>query len=186
MIFIGIDPGASGGIATQMNRVTDAIAMPDTDTGIIDHFKSIQEISITTNTPVVVLIEKVTGFIGFRKKIINIVCPHCLKLVPYEEKQSDPASRMFNFGDGYGYIRGVCRTLNFRWETPIPPKSWQLAYGLKKNYGMSQTKWKNILKDKAKALFPNLKVTLKTADALIILDFLTRIRDRASDPKPEF
>jgi hypothetical protein len=42
-----------------------------------------------------------------------------------------------------------------------------LGLGVKKTYG---TRWKAHLKERAQALYPHLTVTLKTADALLILE----------------
>ena len=51
----------------------------------------------------------------------------------------------------------------------LPPKKWQTTLGLgdKKTHG---PRWKAHLKGRAQALYPNLSVTLKTADALLILE----------------
>jgi hypothetical protein len=51
----------------------------------------------------------------------------------------------------------------------LPPKKWQQALGLgdKKTHG---NRWKAHLKGRAQALYPQLTVTLKTADALLILE----------------
>ena len=37
-------------------------------------------------------------------------------------------------------------------------------------YGETPTQWKNKLKAEAQRLFPDIRVTLKTADALLILE----------------
>jgi hypothetical protein len=170
MIIIGIDPGSNGGIAYKGNCQYGAVKMPDTDTDIVDLLKSFQSYKV----PVHVLCEKVGGFIGKRKTIINIICPHCKGYVPYEKEEADPGSTMFKFGDGNGFIRGVCITLGYSYDT-VAPRSWQKIHNLYKERGMSKTQWKNILKDRAQKLFPDLKVTLSTADALLILDVALRM-----------
>jgi len=128
-----------------------------------------------TQNNVSVMCEKVGGFIGTKKTSIKIVCPHCRNYVPYEKKDGDPGAAMFKFGDGNGFIRGVCVTLRYSYDT-IAPRSWQKVHNLFKAKGMSKTQWKNILKDRAQKLFPQLKVTLNTADALLILDVLMRMK----------
>jgi hypothetical protein len=77
-------------------------------------------------------------------------------------------SAMIKLGIRYGEVRGCLATLGFR-VVELPPKAWQKALGLgvKASYG---TRWKNHLKERAQALFPDLSVTLKTADALLILE----------------
>jgi hypothetical protein len=68
----------------------------------------------------------------------------------------------------YGRIEGLLAAYEARIEY-IPPKKWQTALGLgdKKTHG---PRWKAHLKGRAQALYPNLSVTLKTADALLILE----------------
>lgn len=50
----------------------------------------------------------------------------------------------------------------------VDPKTWQSAIGMKRAKGEEKTPWKNRLKDMSGELFPNQKVTLATADALLI------------------
>lgn len=172
MILIGIDPGSNGGIAVRFpDGNFTAVKMPDTDTDTYDYLKQL----VVSENQTFVLCEKVGGFIGTRKRYIQIMCPHCRGMVPYTKEESDPSSRMFQFGDGNGFIRGVCVTLGYGYDT-IAPKSWQKIFNLFKTFGMSKTQWKNILKDRAQKLFPELKVTLNTADALLILDVLMRMK----------
>lgn len=80
-----------------------------------------------------------------------------------------PGSAMFNFGFNCGMIRGFCLGLGFRVQL-VRPQVWQKHFGLgkKKDYG---SKWKSHLKQKAEQLFPDQKVTLKTADCLLILNY---------------
>jgi hypothetical protein len=49
-----------------------------------------------------------------------------------------------------------------------PPKEWQRFFSMIKKKGEDDTSWKNRLKAKAVQEFPNIKVTLKNADALLI------------------
>lgn len=78
------------------------------------------------------------------------------------------ASAMGTMFRNYGRIEGMLSTLGCRIEY-IRPQAWQKVHSLgsKKDHG---TKWKNHLKGRAQALFPHLTVTLKTADALLILE----------------
>ncbi|MDD5060698.1 MAG: hypothetical protein PHN44_00235 [Candidatus Marinimicrobia bacterium] len=184
MVIVAHDPGTSGGFATFNTHTKEATcrSVPDTDTGIVDYLKSLRVVdpyekplgSRYVEGMVHLVSEKVGGFIGLRKSYVNIVCPHCKGIVPYETSQGDPGSTMFKFGDGNGFVRGVCIALGFGYDT-IAPRSWQKIHNLYKERGMSKTQWKNILKDRAQKLFPNLKVTLSTADALLILDVALRM-----------
>lgn len=172
MILIGIDPGCSGGMAARNtdSNATSAYSMPDTDTGILDLLKSFKPCS---DTQVHVLCEKVGGFIGFSERLIHIACPSCGGMVPYKIKEGNTGSTMFTFGDNNGFIRGSCLALGYGYDT-CAPRSWQKVYNINKGK-TSYSQWKRILKDRAQKLFPELKVTLKTADALLILNVALRM-----------
>jgi len=82
-----------------------------------------------------------------------------------------PGSAMFNFGRNFGFILGVLAARGIRVEL-VKPQKWQKHFGLgtvKESGG--KTPWKNKLKAKAQQLFPHLDITLKTADALLILEY---------------
>jgi hypothetical protein len=51
----------------------------------------------------------------------------------------------------------------------VRPQAWQKAVGMARTKGMGQTAWKNKLKGEAQRRFPDLKITLKTSDALLVL-----------------
>ena len=77
---------------------------------------------------------------------------------------------MFRFGEHFGFIKGVIQTLGVRLEL-VRPQVWQKAFGLgTASACASKTVWKNKLKAEAQRRFPHLNVTLKTADALLILE----------------
>jgi hypothetical protein len=54
----------------------------------------------------------------------------------------------------------------------VRPAKWQQHFGLGKRSGCaSDTEWKNKLKQAAQRLYPDIKVTLDTADALLLLEY---------------
>ncbi len=60
----------------------------------------------------------------------------------------------------------------------VPPKRWQKGLHIPdRPKGMKQTDWKNVLKAKAQELFPDEKVTLATADALLLAEYCRRSRE---------
>jgi hypothetical protein len=84
--------------------------------------------------------------------------------------KAQPGSAMFKFGEHFGFIKGVVQTLGMRLEL-VRPQVWQKAFGLgTASACASKTVWKNKLKAEAQRRFPHLNVTLKTADALLILE----------------
>jgi len=82
---------------------------------------------------------------------------------------------MFSFGRNYGFLRGCLIAHGIPFEE-VTPRTWQKTFGLKKAKGETPTAWKNRLKAKAQQLFPELKVTLATADALLIAEHGRRVR----------
>jgi hypothetical protein len=165
-LTIAIDPGASGGIAWH-DGLPHCEPMPATDTDVrklISRVIMAGDIAATD-----CYIEKVGGFIG---------------------GVGSPGSAMFNFGFGAGFIHGVLSA----YEVPVVevrPQAWQKALALgsrehaKAEKGQMLTPaekkamaarnaaykndWKNKLKAEAQRRYPALNVTLKTADALLIL-----------------
>jgi hypothetical protein len=78
---------------------------------------------------------------------------------------------MFKFGMGYGVIRGALIALGWR-IIEVTPQAWQKHFSLgTKASCASPGEWKNKLKAEAQRRFPDQDVTLKTADALLILDY---------------
>lgn len=80
-----------------------------------------------------------------------------------------PSSRLITYGANWGTLKGMLFALDYR-IVLVPPQKWQKALGLGNSRGMSKTLWKNKLKQRAEELFPGIKVTLATADSLLILE----------------
>lgn len=146
--IVAIDPGKSGGIAIwpEGAHSPSAFAMPEADGDLLHELRTLREASIVEP---IAFIEQVTG---------------------YRPKRPQPGSHMFTFGDNCGFVRGIVQTLGFRVEL-VRPQSWQRALGLGTSSGLEPRDWKNKLKTKAQQLYPSCKVTLKTADALLLLEY---------------
>jgi hypothetical protein len=141
--YIAIDPGVGGGIAyTDTDGSVHALPMPAT---LHDISKELHLLSRSTFGPVTVFLEELPKFAG--------------------KMSGSSIGVMFR---NYGRIEGLLAAFEARIEY-IPPKKWQTCLGLgdKKTHG---PRWKAHLKGRAQALYPNLSVTLKTADALLILE----------------
>ena len=156
MLTIGIDPGASGGIAHQYDNGQPAvIAMPDTEGCIVDYLAEL----MLSNIPQLVgepqqaataYIEEVGGYIAGNRS---------------------PGSAMFNFGRNFGFLLGCLQSLRFR-VVLVRPQKWQKTFSLgTKSQCTSGSEWKRKLKAKAQQLYPGIKVTNNTADALLILHY---------------
>ena len=150
-IIIGIDPGKSGGIASWDNS----------HSGYGDSF-TVDKMPAT------------------EMDIASVFAEFCLTdCHAYIEKvhamPGQGVTSMFTFGQGYGFLRGCLVAHGIPFEE-VTPRTWQKSFGMKKSKTESQTQWKNRLKGKAQQLFPHLKVTLATCDALLICEFGRRLR----------
>lgn len=142
-ILIGIDPGKSGGIAWgTRTQLLGCVSMPRTQPDVCDFLKSLAKIG----TPWCIL-EKVGS------------------------RPGNSARSMFTFGEGYGVLKAALYFSEVRTELCVPGK-WMRGLGIpKKTKYETKGQYKNRLKQKAQQLFPSEKVTLDTADALLIYEY---------------
>jgi hypothetical protein len=144
-VYLGIDPGASGGIAAQCLGEIDCVPMPKTEADIwtlIGAFKHASTVAVIENVHAM----PINGSIG-----------------------------SFKLGYSYGGLRMALTAAGIRFED-ISPQRWQKTLGVTtRKRTESKTVFKNRLKAKAQQLFPEQKVTLATADALLLLEYCTRI-----------
>jgi len=148
MVTLGIDPGAGGGVAVCDGGIITLHRMPKGEPAIAE--------LVTRHLPNVAWIEQVSGFIG---------TPH-------------PGSRMFTFGTNYGCLLGAlhaieCLNANGCKVNLVRPQLWQkwLDMGTRSSETVDKPEWKRMLKREAQLRHPDLKITSKTADALLILDY---------------
>lgn len=133
-------------------------AMPQTEGDLLEELRAIQSAVVTegcvphSSSELVCVLEEVSGFAG----------------------KAQPGSAMFRFGEHFGFIKGVVQALGIRLVL-VRPQVWQKGFGLGTASACgSKSEWKNKLKGEAQRRFPHLKVTLKTADALLMLDHALR------------
>lgn len=92
-------------------------------------------------------------------------CPICFAYL--EQVHSMPGQGVassFKFGQGYGSLEMALTAAGIPFER-VTPQKWQKAMGC-------LTKGdKNVSKRKAQELFPSMKITHKTADALLIAEY---------------
>lgn len=180
-VWLGIDPGASGGLAVVITRpglppTVEAVPMPATER---DVWEWVRSHSAAPGRPAYAVIELVGGHVG----------------------EAQPGSAMFKFGHSYGASRMALIAASIPFEA-VTPQRWQRAVGVtprKKGRrdkrarddggavklvgGESRTQFKNRLKAMAQQLFPKERVTLATADALLLAEYCRRMRrvEGASD-----
>jgi hypothetical protein len=155
--ILAIDPGASGGVVEYYpNGRIVAVAMPD-DGDLRDMIGDFASRSREESEQTVCYMELVGGFIAGNKL---------------------PGSAMFNFGNGYGYLRGLLSANRVELRL-VRPQQWQA--GIPGVFGVKEEpKRKRALKEHAARLFPSIKVTLKTSDALCIADYARRLEGGAA------
>jgi hypothetical protein len=148
VIVIGIDPGKSGGIAWWRPTAHHAaMKMPATERDLADVMKDLAD------NDCFAYIEKVHAMPG------------------------QGVTSMFTFGQNYGFLRGCLIAHGIPFEE-VTPQKWQKEFGLvfPKKMGLTPTEKKNRHKAKAQQLFPHLKVTHATADALLIAEYGRRLQ----------
>ena len=146
--IVAIDPGLSGGLAVSRFGKTECWPMPETQGDLLALVREIRTATAVEAGELVCVLEEVSGFAG----------------------KAQPGSAMFRFGEHFGFVKGVIQTLEIRLVL-VRPQVWQKGFGLgTASSCASKTEWKNKLKAEAQRRFPHLNVTLKTADALLILE----------------
>lgn len=154
MIYIGIDPGKSGGIAFIGPEGTKAYKMPDTDT---DLWNCLLGIDFHNRHDTKTMLEKVHSM----------------------PKQG--VSSVFTFGEGFGKLQMALCAADMSYEM-VTPQKWQKALGVSPrktggDKGAAKREHKNKLLQHAQRLFPKVKLTLATADALLIALYCKRFHE---------
>lgn len=179
-LYVGIDPGKNGGIAvlTAKGEEVSVIKLPATRRELLNIITT-----ITLGGKTRVALEKVGGYVQRKGDSGDVA----------------RGSHMFVFGKGVGWIEmalEACGLGDFREVTPqqwqkglgIPPRkkhdkvrSRRLTKGKRKG-AVVQEKWggetdrefKARLRAVAEKLFPGVKLTNATADAILIAEHLRR------------
>jgi hypothetical protein len=162
--YLGIDPGANGGIALIEADISllHTWKMPESEDDISD---LIQEISVC---------------MGFRFCFVEKQGARPAYLVDTEGMHPvQGATSQWTFAEHYGVLKGILATLKIPREF-ISPHDWQKTLGIppkrKKPVKETQTEWKNRLKTKAEELFPGSKITLAVSDAILIAEACRRLK----------
>ena len=148
--MVAIDPGLSGGLAVSgPGTGVYCYPMPETQGDLLALVREIRDAAVAEGRELVCVLEEVSGFAG----------------------KAQPGSAMFRFGEHFGFIKGIIQALEVRLVL-VRPQVWQKGFGLGTASACgSKTIWKNKLKAETQRRFPHLNVTLKTADALLILEY---------------
>ena len=141
-VFIGIDPGIKGGIAFIYNDTYYAKQTPPTVSEMADELIALQDMG--PNLPMYCCIEQVHS-------------------MPKQGVKS-----VFTFGKGYGQWLGILATLRIPY-IQVTPHRWMSHYGSRPRDKKDR---KNHLKHLAQQRFPDQKITLATADAMLIANYM--------------
>jgi hypothetical protein len=157
-VIIGIDPGKSGGLSAydSSGPCVHSEAMPETMGDMHDLLLQVK------TADAVVCMEELSGYVG---------------------GVGNPGSAMFTMAKYYWPWEAWCHAYGMRLML-VRPMAWQKALGCGKKagkVGKSQNEkaaidraWKNHLKEMAQRLYPDIKVTLKNSDSLLILEYARR------------
>lgn len=146
-VVLGVDPGAAGGIAVIRNGRLTTYKMPQTYPDIFSLLDGIRK----SNEPcqLTCIIERVgLGLPGQSSKATATFARHC------------------------GHLEMALYALGIPTEE-VTPQKWQKAYSnqIGSSKGLTKTEWKNKLKGLAQRLYPSEKVTLNTADAILLAHY---------------
>lgn len=164
MTYLGIDPGSNGGLAILWEEaVLEARKLPVDDAGLWD------------------LLEDIPAG-GRRGRCLAVLEEQQPRPTKYFDKkiQQVRSTLLKSTCDLYGNYRMV-RALLCAAGIPcqeVLPQQWHKALLIPpRTKKESKVEWKNRLKAKAQQLFPQEKVTLATADALLLMEYGRRLRN---------
>jgi hypothetical protein len=146
-------------MSSLRRKHVDAVKMPETDGDRWEWFK--------------------TGRSAAEFAVIEQQVPRPTMVFDPKTKQFKPTilkSTCLLYGN-YMQLKGMLLAACIPFED-CPPKRWQEALKLRrKEKGEKKTDWKNYIKSVAQQLFPDVKVTLWNADALMMAEYAKRSRE---------
>ena len=156
MIYLGIDNGASGGIAalTETGAVYRVDPMPPTDPEIFAILEIFNQTKVAVGNPM-------------------DPGEECRAVL--EHAQAFPkmgVTGAFNYGRGYGAMQMGLHAASIPFDIVVPRK-WQAALGCLSGGD------KNVTKRRAAQLFPLITVTHAIADALLLAEYCRRLHERS-------
>lgn len=149
-VYLGIDPGKSGGIAVLSGYSVVLYKMPDSESDIAE---------------ILTAYSRVPGYRAMIEKVSS--------------SPQMGVTSAFTFGRGYGFLRGCLTSLRISFQE-VPPQTWQKALSIpQRKKTESQPQFKRRLVDFAKRLFPGdaKQINLSTADALLIAEYCRRVNN---------
>lgn len=147
-LLIACDPGVSGGFAWTDGETYAVTPMPSHAADIVELISHLS----TKAKEITMYLEEPPPFAG--------------KLIP--------SSASFKLGNNHGVILGTSICSGFKLHR-VRPQAWMKAHPVGTKGDRTTSQWKGALRARAKELYPDVDgITLKTADALLILDAAIR------------
>tara|TARA_Y100000593_G_scaffold9639_1_gene17486 strand:+ start:7045 stop:7539 length:495 start_codon:yes stop_codon:yes gene_type:complete len=141
--YIGIDPGKSGGITMidTKDNYMEAVKCPDRTIDMALIFHS---------------------FVGDEPNRVRLL------MEKVWARPNNAVRSAFTYGVNYGQWLGIAAATEIHMYTVLPSE-WMSSMGCKK--GMDYAVRKKWLKEKSQSLYPNSKITLYTADSILIAHY---------------
>lgn len=157
-LYIGIDPGMTGGITTIRGHLVEIQPLKDmTEEDVASYLRIC--VPTVDDADWCCAIERID--------------PRPTRWFDKKTKQwmsSILKSSCLLYGS-FKALYAILTTLGVKREV-VDPKKWQVAVGLpKRPKGENDNKWKNRLKRRAQELYPGLHITLATADSVLLAHY---------------
>ena len=137
-IYIGVDPGKSGGVAFILGDSMYCFKCPSTAHDMVEEINFCKKLGTEYKTLAVV--EKVWSFPG------------------------QGVRSVFTFGQNYGTWIGILSTLEIPYKLVVPNK-WMAHFG---KMPKDKRDRKNYIKSIAQQMYPGGRITLATSDAVLL------------------
>ena len=144
-IYIGLDPGKSGGVAFILENSLYTFKCPSTVHDMVEEINFCNKLG--PEYEIFAVVEKVWSFPG------------------------QGVRSVFTFGENYGTWLGILAALKIPHKL-VPPKKWMSHFG---SFPKDKRKRKNFIKSLAQQLYPNSKITLSTSDAVMLAVYAKEI-----------
>ena len=142
-LYVGIDPGVSGGIACITSDELFAIKCPSTIADMNDKVEAVVNVAHHTGYKVYATIEAVHSM----------------------PKQG--VASVFKFGKNYGEWLGILSANKIPY-TQVSPQKWMKIFG---SMPKEKKDRKNHIKHLAQQRYPDNKITLATSDSILIAEY---------------
>lgn len=147
MIYVGVDPGVSGGIAIiEDGQLPQVFKMPGTERDLLD----------------------ILGPSMANGRALESIHETHAVLERVSASPQMGVVSAFTFGKGYGAIRMALTAAYIPFDE-VSPLKWQTVMGCRTKGD------KNITKRRAQALFPETRITHAIADALLLAEYCRRV-----------